>query len=404
MSSIHGDAAIDEIAKDARAHASKESLGALALDVLSRQAEARILFTGREFVDKRATDHGVTHESAATPRGNLRAILERGAETDAERALVASFALIGLDARFAKASEEDRHALVDRFAREVDWLEAATPYAIWVLVDRVASAALAAAFWDEVAQSVVDEAGERGRVASVRGRNAARIAALATSSSDAAKASLEKISASRLDPVTRGIALAISGGTRMSDPTLARVTGTLRTARSRGVLRVLMLVTGIAFVTWTIRLTLRLAGVRREAELAVAGSELDVRERRFAFGRPVRERRERVALSSILAAGREVRYPTMHLYVGAIALACGVLVGGTWIFEGARSGELVLLTIGASLLLGGALLDLALDILVPASRGRVSIELALHRGRVVRVDDVSLEDADRFLEALRAAR
>jgi hypothetical protein len=398
------DAAFDAIAKEAREHASKGPLGALALDVLSRQAEARVLFAGREFVDKRAGEHGVTHESARANAGNLRSILERGPETDSERALVAAFAIVGLDARFETASEEDRRTLVDRFARQVDWLEAATPYVVWSLIDRAASAPLASAFWSEVAQSIVDDAGERGRVAAIRGRNAARIAALAQSTSDGAKRALDEVGKSRLDAVTRGLVTAIAGESAKAPIDRARVAGTMRTPRSRGFLRVLVLVTGWAFVTWAVRGVGRLAGVRREAELAIAGTELEVRERGFAFGRQVRERSDRVAIGSVLAAGREVRYPTMHLYAGAIAFAIGVLVGGTWIFEGARSGELVLLSIGASLLLGGALLDLALDVLVPATRGRVSIELQLLRGRTVRIDDIALADADRFLEALRAAR
>jgi hypothetical protein len=397
------DAAIDAIAEEARGHASKSALGALALNVLSRQAEARVLFAGREFVDKRATEHGVSHESAATRAGNLRSILERGAETESERALVAAFAIVGLDERFERAADDERRTMVDRFARQVDWLEAATSYAVWALIDRAASPALARLFWAEVAQSIVDDAGERGRLAAIRGRNAARIAALAAARGEGAASALDELKASRLDDVTRGLLVAIAGGEAKSSGG-ARVAGTMRTPRSRGFLRVVVLFTGWAFVTWAVRGVGRLAGVRREAELALAGADLEVKERGFAFGRQVRERRDRVALGSVLAAGREVRYPSMHLYVGAIAFAVGVLVGGTWIFEGARSGELVLLSIGAGLLLGGALLDLVLDILVPATRGRVSIELQLLRGRTVRIDDIALEDADRFLDALRAAR
>jgi hypothetical protein len=178
----------------------------------------------------------------------------------------------------------------------------------------------------------------------------------------------------------------------------------MRSPRWVGSLRVLSLVSGYAIIAWVARGIGLLAGIRREADLSLAGPDIEIRERRFAFGRQVRERKDRIALSSIVSVGRQVRYPSVHLYVGAIALAIGVLVGGTWIFEGARSGELVLLSIGAGLLLAGALLDLALDVLVPGTRGRVLVELAVHRGRVLRLDGVALEDADRFLEAIRAAR
>lgn len=396
--------AIDQIAREARSHAEKERLGALALDVLSRQAEARVLFAGREFVDKRAADHDVTHERAATAHGNLRTILERGPETDSERMLVAAFAIVGLDARYAKADDEDKKTVVDRFARQVDWLEAATPYSVWVLVDRVASDALCAAFWDEVAQNVVDDAGDRSRAASMRGRNTARIAALAEATSAGGKRALENVAASRLDPVTTGILAAITGTSAPAKTAQVVVRGRVRSPRRVGAARVLALVTGYAMIAWASRGIAALAGIRREAELALEGKDIAVRVRRFAFGRQIREQSDRVALTSVVSAGREVRYPSLHLYVGAIALAIGILVGGTWIFEGARSGELVLLSIGAGLLLGGALLDLALDVLVPAQRGRVLLEVALHRGRTVLVDGIAVEDADRFLEAMRAAR
>ena len=398
------DAAIEKIAAEARAHSERGKLGALALDVISRQAEARVLFAGREFVDKRATEHDVTRDVAATSAGNLRTILERGPETDAERILVVAFALVGLDARFVKASAEERVTLVDRFARHVDWLEAATPYVVWALVDRIVSEPLAIAFWDEVAQSVVDDAGDRGRSASARGRNTARIAAMTMAGSKAASEALEKIRASRVDDVTRGVLDVFTG--KASSPVAGRASlhGRMRSRRGVGALRWVAMITGYAIVAWVARGIGNLAGIRREADLALDGSDIQVRERRFAFGRQIRERNDRISLASVVSMRREVRYPSLQLYVGAIALALGILVGGTWIFEGARSGELVLLSIGAGLLLGGAILDLALDVLVPATRGRVSLELALHRGRVLRVDQVDLAAADRFLDAIKAAR
>ncbi len=398
------DDAFARAAKEALGHPEQKVLGALALDVLSRQAEARVLFAGREFVQKRAEEHGVSREAAQTSAGNLVGILERGAESVAERSLVAAFAIVGLDARFADASTDVRTTLVDRFARQVDWLEAATSYSVWSLFDRVASPELSLAFWAEVAQAVVDEAGDRGRGAISRGRNAARISAMAAAPSDGAKKALAKVGESRLDAVTHGVFEVISGTTGTGGGTRARITGRADRSPRRGPLRVLALVSGLALLGWALRGIGKLAGIRGEAELSLDNGSIEVRERRFAFGRQVGERKDTVVVASIVAAGREVRFPHLHLYVGAVALAIGVLTGGTWIFEGARSGELVLLSIGAGLLLAGAALDLALDILVPATRGRVALELALHRGRTLRVAGVTLEDADRFLEALRASR
>lgn len=71
------------------------------------------------------------------------------------------------------------------------------------------------------------------------------------------------------------------------------------------------------------------------------------------------------------------------------------------LFDGARSGELTLMLAGAALALAGAGLDLALDVLGPGRRARVTVDLAVHRGRVLRLSRVPLADADRFLGALR---
>ena len=88
--------------------------------------------------------------------------------------------------------------------------------------------------------------------------------------------------------------------------------------------------------------------------------------------------------------------------IGAASLTFGLLLGGLLIFDGVRSGELVLALIGAALAFGGAALDLALDVLVPGARGRVRLELAAHRGKVVTLADVPVEASDRFLDAIRA--
>ena len=58
------------------------ALGALALDVLSRQGEARLLFAGREFVDARAKEHGVDDASAKLGGLDVLALLREG-PTDA---------------------------------------------------------------------------------------------------------------------------------------------------------------------------------------------------------------------------------------------------------------------------------------------------------------------------------
>jgi hypothetical protein len=77
-----------------------------------------------------------------------------------------------------------------------------------------------------------------------------------------------------------------------------------------------------------------------------------------------------------------------------------VLVGGLFVFDALRVGELPLLGIGAALLLGGAGLDLVLAVLVPGTRGRVALDLDLGPGHRARVSGVSQRDADALLGEL----
>jgi hypothetical protein len=51
----------------------------------------------------------------------------------------------------------------------------------------------------------------------------------------------------------------------------------------------------------------------------------------------------------------------------------------------------------------GAGLDLALDVLGPAAKGCVQLQIDLRDARAIKLADVALADADRFLDALRAA-
>jgi hypothetical protein len=118
------------------------------------------------------------------------------------------------------------------------------------------------------------------------------------------------------------------------------------------------------------------------------------------FGRPVREGTRTMTLSAIAHAGRTTRFPAIHLLVGAVALALGVVVGGTAFVEGLRSGETILLLAGAGLVLLGGGLDLGLTVLWPARQGRVSVDVSTRPGRSAVLSGVDEDAANAFLDAL----
>ncbi len=346
-----------EAASRATAGASPQ-MCALALDILSRQGEAQLLFAGKDYVRTRAKEHAVA-EDAQIAGMDLLAVLERGPSTAKEHAVVAALAVRGLRAHL---DDEDRLA---RFVRHADWLTFATPYAIYAFVEPILGDE-AQAVWRQVAQAPVPP-GPRG----------AAIAALRRA-------------------VLPG-AFAPDDETGSSDLRLSGRLGTIPPGGLRGALRLL---SGWALLQWLGRLLAWTVGARREGELAIDRGALRFAGRTTLLGRVVRERVERFSPAALASAGRTTRYPALPLLAGALAFALGVLAGAVFLFEGLWSGETVLLVVGAGLVLAGAGLDLALAVLTPASRHQVSVEVALLPRRRIRLVGVDEERTVVFLEAL----
>lgn len=381
----------------------RRKLAALAYDVLSRQAEGRAEYAGQKLIRGRAEEHGVTHEDAVTGAGNLLAILERGAQSALERALVAAFAVRGLGDALAGDAEKDARDRVFRFVRHADWLEVCTAHRVYAFVDALLEPELAARVWRELAQAMVDEAASRdGDLPRTRARNAARATALADSGSEAARAALREVVRSvALDEPTRLLASTLLGDGRDEPAIRPRLSGTMGRAPGRGSIEVLRWLSGWAILAWIARALAFVLGLRRSVEVRLSAGALEVRTKVSLLGRVVRESDETWRLEALEGAGRHVRYPAIHLLVGALALSFGVLFGGLVLFDGARSGELVLLMLASAIVLVGAGLDLALDVLVPGRRGRIAVDLRARSRRPLRLTRVPIDEADAFLRALQ---
>ncbi|MGE0786883.1 MAG: hypothetical protein AB7S26_14520 [Sandaracinaceae bacterium] len=396
---------VEQAVAAVRACDSRDALAALAYDVLSSQAEGKALLSGAKYIEGKAKAHEVERDDAETEAGNVLAILERGASEPLERALIGALAVAGLEAALAD-DEDDRSKRVFRFVSHADWLEVATDLVVLPFVDPLLDEAHAASVWREVAQRVADQAaGRDGELPRTRARNAARLSALASSPSEAARGALRSVVRSTaLDEPTRMLASALAGdGATEAASVQPELEGVLMRAPRGGIVEVLRWLSGWALVSWLVRGALFLLGARRNARVRLSAGQLEVRTTTTLLGRTVRESQESLRVDALDSASRAVRYPAIHLMVGVIALSFGVLAGGLVLFDGVRSGELVLLTIACGLLLGGAALDLGLDVLVPARRGRVTVDLRARAQRPMRVSRVPLEQADAFLRALRQA-
>lgn len=391
-----GDVGIAEAEVRSHAHASK--LAALALDVLSRQAEGRLLFAGRDFVDARASEYGVVRDEAATVGGNLLGILERGPATPFEHALVAAFAVAGLGDRMHLASSDERASIAARFVRHADFLETATPYAVYPFVVRLLLPETVAELRLALEEAVLtaDRSGDESPRA--RATAAARITALAEAGGSE---SLGRIASRATDSAVRALANLLGGGPAGHEPEpVATMAGRAGRAPSGSLGAALRLLTGIALASWIGRTLGLLVGLRRDVEVRIAGGAMRVRARTTLLGRTIRESDETWMFAAVAGAARSRRWSALPLLVGVGGLAAGVLVGVAVLVDGVRAADPSLLLVGAAVVLAGVLLDFVLDVLLPARASRVVVDLALLSGRAVRLRAVPLDDADRFLAAL----
>jgi len=392
----------------AREHPEAARLGAFVFDVLSRQAEGGALLVGHKHVDKRATEHGVTEAMGETPQGNVLSIVTRGPDTPRERALVAAFALVGLGEELSPDAQDqtghDGVATLVNFVRHADWLEVATPLVIYPFVDEVLGQEAAGRVWSAVADACVS-ARPDSLSHGAHGAAALRVSALAASSSAAAREGLGRIARHAASPALRAAASFAIGDDGHAAPEeggrVIRVSGRAGRVRHKPVLEALRYLSGWAFLAQAFRLASALVGVQRPVELRLIAGGVEVRQQVTWFSRIIREQEEVVPTAGILRLRRDVRFPAIHLLVGMLFLSVGVLVGGALAVDAARSGSTWLFLVAAGLVLVGAGVDFALDVLVPAKRGRIAVELAPRQGPPRRVEGVTVEGAEKFLGAVR---
>ncbi|MDH5670662.1 MAG: hypothetical protein OEZ06_00840 [Myxococcales bacterium] len=418
-----------------------ERLSAFAHDVVSRQAEGRTLIGGRQYIEARAGEHGL--ERAETPFGDLRTLLEQGGDSALCRAFVSALVVRGLAQRL-RDDPEAKGEQLQRFVQHSDWLERSSPYQVLPWVPRLLPAELAAQVYDGLAEAVLDDDHEAGGVAE-RARNAGRIAALAAvlhetsgegsgtgaearaaadhdttpdgetkaategeagALQQAARSALGRLLDAR-DAFTRSLAqLALGDPAVLSGPPRPR-TATLvgRAGRMPGgpVRSLLRWLTGWALLSALFRGAAWCIGLRTAVSLELGPRSLQVSRRTTLLGRLIREIEQVHPLSALRRARRAARYPVAHLVVGVSFLALGTLAGGVLFVDGLRASDTQLIVVAAGLIGGGALLDLALDLLISGRGRRVALDLDFGSDSRVRVVDVPIDEADELLRALQAA-
>jgi hypothetical protein len=360
--------------------------------VESTTASRKTFSPDKAKLEARATELKLQTEDAATELGNALAVLERGPEDDAERALACALYAHVLAESIPKEREDE-----DRLAGDALWLATHTPFDATRLFDRALGES-AGELWGAVADRVrrVDE----GKLATLgRGEALLGCAALAMSASEAAQKRATKLAGEVNDPVLVRI---LSGRPRSGTE---RMTGELVAPPRGPVATAALAFTGLLFVMHGARLLARLAlSYRRPAEVTLTADSVTIHARTLLLGRTLRDREIVFAREGLVRATREVRFPGLALYAGLFALALGSYVGVLTFVDGVRAASPSLLLYGIVIVTLGIGLDFVLGSLAPGARGRCSVVFVPRRGKSVCVGEVDAKHADVAMSKLAASR
>lgn len=326
----------------------------------------------------------LTDEEATTDFGDLRAVLRRGPETEAEALLVRALSAHAI-ANDPPKSEEAQM----RVAGDLLWLAANTPFDGLRLIDRALGEELADGVWGAIAARIRRaEAPAAPRADAIVGATA-----LATSNSSFARKLAARLRRELRDPWLKA-ALGRENG--------ASLDGQMTSGPRSRAATVLLAMTGLLFVLAGARLIARVAlAFRRPATLRIDPQGIDIETRTELLGRTLRERRIRIERRNLVRAAREVRYPRLAFYAGLLALALGSYLGVSLLLDGTRSASPSLLALGIAIVGVGIAVDFALSSVVSGARGLCRVVLVPRRGPSVAIDGLEPLEADRALEALR---
>jgi hypothetical protein len=140
--------------------------------------------------------------------------------------------------------------------------------------------------------------------------------------------------------------------------------------------------------------------LKRDAKVELSHTGIEVDARVGLLGRELRDLSAHYPVAGIASVTREVRFPSLHVYVGLVALLLGTYAGITFLAWGVPAASPRLIAYGLLALVVGVLLDLLLTSLVPGTRGRCRIVIVPKRGRSLCIAGVDAQAADRLLADL----
>ena len=394
----------------ARAHPHAAQIAEVAAEVAARVADGHLRHASAADIEQIAQRVGLAPENAQSEFGNVLAILERGAEDPAERAIVAAFVAAGVVWLLEAFADSYRHdSPTKKWAERLCYLAAHAGFdPISALPDNVDPSLLRALFRAIAEHARQIDAGKVPRAD--RAELLVAAAALADAvemmgSGDELAQVVSRLGADLGDQTAARIIVAHAADAPStvvaSAPSSATLKGTLAPL-PRGTFLTFV----FAFSGWLIVRSLSLLvaryvlSLKRDARVELTQKGLEVDAKVGLLGRQLRDFSALYPASGLASVTREVRFPSLHVYVGLAALLIGTYAGVTFLAWGVPGGSPRLILYGVGALLLGVVLDLVITSIVPGARGRCRLVIVPKRGRRVCVGDVDVEAADRLLADL----
>jgi hypothetical protein len=390
-------------------HAAEQprALALLAAQTLAAMADAHSLDCDRRLLRSRATRLKLKAASAGPDQRDVFAMLEYGPRDASETACLSAFAASGFITSLTELPSAERRATAERWVARLDWIELATDYRIVACLKPLLAAADSevVSLWRRALFQAVlrdDNAGSSIDARS-RARNALRVTALAQIQGEESILLLRSLRDCARDPSLRALAVSLLtelvGRDAASGPPL-RVTGVARTPSRSLPMALVRWLSGLALLSALQRLLFSTLSLRRGLELELREEALWVRWNTSFFGRTVRTTEACFELQRVTGAFRRARFAMLTSLISVLSLSIGVLLGGYFLFDGARGGAPMLFLVGAGLVALGAAVDLVLNVWWPARSAQVDLQVDLSGAPSLRVGHVAQVEADRMLDAL----
>lgn len=388
----------------ARSHAHAAKVAEVSAAIAAKLADARQRHAGAPDIDDAAKTVELDRADAQTDFGNVLSILERGAEDPAERAIVSAFVAAGV----VRVIEADAGA-AKKWAERLAWLGAhagfdplaALPDGVAPDVIRPLHRAVA-----ELARQI-----DLGKVPEAhRAELIVATAALADAvdgpGADSEVAQIvSRLAADLSDPVAARLITARAAEAPatvvQTGPSAAALQGKLspvpRSAFSTIVLALsgLLLLRAIAILIGD-----HVLGLKRAARVELLPNGVEVRAKVALLGRELRDIHAIYPNDGLSSVARDVRYPSLPLYVGLLALLIGTYAGVSFLSWGVQAASPRLLGYGLLALIVGIVLDLVLTSLLPGLRGECRLVIVPTKGRKICVGRLDLQSTDRMLADL----